>query len=258
MQNVPAQLVLTGECVKPGLEALDAIDGLDDFTARVRVKGDGSKAVITVPGLNIERLVAEVAAKIEINLSDIPEKDGGIWLNKAVPQCIPVKDQDIKIVEEGGFTYWAVRMILGIGFSNRFSMVEILLPTERRQEARTFIYRVQKFLNKMDGVMPDSRAQTFGNQNTAVAFAFGQSDPQNLEGMAKVAKTMLYKFVGEATVCLYSKRDSAAKTGRQMHFATSVSVEQSMATLADAFDLADFSFEEAIAEDTAVTETAAI
>ena len=33
MQNVPAQLVLTGECVKPGLEALDAIDGLDDVEA---------------------------------------------------------------------------------------------------------------------------------------------------------------------------------------------------------------------------------
>ncbi len=240
MQNVPAQVAITGDCVKPALAVLDAVNS--ELTALVVVRRDGSKAVVAIPGMSIDDIVTLVAAPMELAITDVPEDRGGLWVNRAIPKSVPVEQQLTKVVEEGGYTYTAIRTILGFGFGNRFGIVEVLIPNERRQEAKSFLYRVQRCQNWVtDGVKPDGVAQIFGNQSEAVAFAYGQEDSHNLFGAAKSAQTTLYDFVGKSKDYLYASPCSRRTSGRRMHFASS---EAPMATLGDLFNIEDFAFGE--------------
>lgn len=250
MQGVPAQINLTGDCIVLALAALEAVDF--ELTASVVVNFNGNKAVVAIPGMGVTNLISSVVSVMESAIVDIPECCGGLWVNLAVPKTLPLEVQKPKIVEEGGYKYWMVRCVLGFGFSHKFSIIEVLIPSEHRQAATGSLYRVQKCFNKVcSGVTPDGVSQVFGSQSAAVAFIYNQDNPAELIGeSAKSARDTLSKFAGMARRNLYA---SAPAVGRRLQYATAM---ESLATIADVCDISTFSFAYEAAEKAQVAKPA--
>jgi len=219
MQAVTAQIVVTGKCLQPALAVLDGVDS--DLTALVVVRKDGSKAVVAfpavvekdgngkpkidenglpkvlVPEMDIVTIVKLVFSPMEKAIEDIPQDQGGLWVNRAIPSSLPVAEQEAKVVEEGGREYWCVRTILGVGFGHRFSVVEVLLSKEKYQSV---LYRIRRFKNNLDGgAKPEGPVQVFGSLRAAIGFAYGNAETKASKGATKA----LNEFVASAQTHFY-------------------------------------------------------
>lgn len=181
------QIVLSGDCVNPALDALELIADVDSF-----FYDDDNYCYVVAPELDEKKFFEQVVSVVEAAVANIADQDGGYSVRRKIPATpeLPEKSSAVSERVDGVLCYRAT-VHLGRGYGTRYSQVDILLS----HRGRRVFYRVQRFNNDVAGPQKDGEARIFsgvGAQWQAVCFAYGI---QPFEGETKEAAQRAKKFV---------------------------------------------------------------